>query len=160
VPIGGVQVLFGHQKQWSPPSLPWMLKWSLMDCSTLTKLGCEKYFCWVTAGDTGNHAILLLGYTWEQGPVPHRMRLLLTSLPLLELKLPHASSSLHPDTYLYLYFRTQCTYSPRSKRHTLALKSNLWSPETQILDQCKSSTTRLLLLQISQFPGVVAFIHS
>ncbi len=36
--IGGVQVLFGLQKQWSPPlgsGLPWALKWSLMGCSTL-----------------------------------------------------------------------------------------------------------------------------
>jgi hypothetical protein len=36
--IGGVQVLFGHQKQRSPPlgyDLPWALKWLLMGCSTL-----------------------------------------------------------------------------------------------------------------------------
>jgi len=36
--IRGVQVLFGHQKQWSPPlgsGLPWALKWSLIGCSTL-----------------------------------------------------------------------------------------------------------------------------
>jgi hypothetical protein len=37
-PIGGVQVLFGHQKQQSPPlgsGVPWALKWLLMGCSTL-----------------------------------------------------------------------------------------------------------------------------
>jgi len=37
-PIGGVQVLFGHQKQQRPPlgsSLPWVLKCSITDRSTL-----------------------------------------------------------------------------------------------------------------------------
>ncbi len=37
-PIEKNQVLFGHQKHQSPPlesGLPWVFKWSLMDCSTL-----------------------------------------------------------------------------------------------------------------------------
>ncbi len=43
VPKEGVQVLFGDQKQWSPPlgfSLPWKLKGSPMSCSTLGGRDC------------------------------------------------------------------------------------------------------------------------
>ncbi len=39
---GGVQVVFGHQKQWSPPlgsSVPWALKCSLTGRSTLLHSG-------------------------------------------------------------------------------------------------------------------------
>ncbi len=45
VPIGEVQVLFGHQKQWSFPLgsyLPSALKWSLMRCYTLYNRGMSS----------------------------------------------------------------------------------------------------------------------
>jgi hypothetical protein len=46
--IGGVQVLFGHQKQRSPPlgfSLPWALKWLFMGCSTLLENHSQTSLC-------------------------------------------------------------------------------------------------------------------
>ncbi len=52
-PIGGVQVLIGHQKQRSPPlrfGLPWALKCSLTGRSTLVSLLPRPWTVWMRHG--------------------------------------------------------------------------------------------------------------